>query len=232
MKRCVVLATGAFLLLAAVTSLAPDPAAASVWCGENGVVKLRFGDTADGPSVLVAEPDELGLTRVTVSAWLTEVDPMALNGEAFLMIGGYELQLVVTGAEPLAVRKILPEGIVDLAQEPVGCLVGLNRAVRLSTAGVKLVGWEITFKGGADDVGFSLKPEGILTCGTTPGCPGTGTRALYIGSADAQMLSEVFGAGCAPAYLNPAGEPDLAVQRGTSSWQDVGRFEARKNRRE
>lgn len=230
MKRSLVLAAGAFLAAAVAATLAPVPAAASNWCGENGYVQLRFGETVDGPAVLAAEPDELELVRVTVSAWLTGVEPVALNGEALLLIGGYELQLVVTGAEPLSVRKILPEGIVDMAQEPTGCLVGLNRALRLEDGGSRLVSWEVVFKGETCDVRFELKPEGILTCETTPGCPGTGTRALYIGSHDAQMLSEVFGAGCAPAFLNPAGEPDLTVLKGKSTWRDVGRFEAREVR--
>ncbi|MCP4574251.1 MAG: hypothetical protein GY838_17965 [bacterium] len=231
MKRCAVLTTGMCLVLLAASTLAPDHAAASTWCGENGVVHLRFGETVDGPGVLEAKADEIGLTKVTLSAWLMDVEPVAIEGEAFLSLGGYELQLVVKGAKPLTVRKILPEGIVDLAGEPAGCLVGLNRSLRLTDEGVKLVSWEILFQGETANVRFELKPEGILTCESTSGCPGSGTRALYIGSNDAQMLSEVFGAGCQPAVLNFTGKPNMAVQRGNSGWRDVGRAAERKSRR-
>lgn len=231
MKRTTILAAGVLvILLAAAISLAPQRAVASNWCGENGVVKLRFGETADGPATLEAVPDTLGFTRVLVTAWLTEVEPVAVGGEAVLQIGGYEMQLQVTGAEPLAVRKLHAEGIIDLAREPLGCLVGLNGALDIVADGVKLVTWEIVFQGEVGDVGFVLQPEGILTCATTEGCQGSGTRALYIGSADARQLAEVFGAGCAPAWLNPTEEPDLTVQRGSSSWRDVGRLTARQTR--
>jgi hypothetical protein len=231
MRRCGTAILGVILVLAAAGPLAPERATASEWCGENGVVHLRFGDEVDGPSVLALAPDELNLTRVTLSAWLADVEPVALNGEAFLSLGGFELELVVVGKQPLSVRKVPAVEAPDLARSSAGCLVGLTESLRLEDAGVKLVSWELIFQGEAPDVRFELKSEGILTCGTTPGCPGSGTRALYIGSHDAMMLGEVFGAGCAPAVLNPAGEPDLAVLRGKSGWRDVGRFEARQKRR-
>lgn len=171
MKRCGATILGVFLLFAAAGSLAPERAEASEWCGENGVVHLRFGEKADGPAVLVAAPDELNLTRVTVSAWLSEVEAVALDGEAFLAIGGFELELVVIGKQPLSIRKIPVGDAPDLARTPSGCLVGLTESVRLDDEGVKLVAWEFIFQGEAPDVRFELKPEGILTCRPRPVVP-------------------------------------------------------------
>lgn len=86
-------------LAAALVATVAGPAEASVWCGENGLIRFSF---AAGDSLVetgtTGEPQG-GVTLVDVAAWLTDVDAVARNGDAFLRLGGAELTLVITGAE-------------------------------------------------------------------------------------------------------------------------------------
>lgn len=218
-------AVAAVLLL-----VGPLPAAASYWSGENGVIRFSFAEGDSLQPVLHAEPDGNGLLRVDLWVWLTDVEPMARNGEAVLAVGGFELELVVEGAEAFVSGKEYPGEGINVAQDQWGCIMGLNPNPRLKEGRALLVKYELLFQGRPADVRFSMRPEGIISCGTVEGCPGSGTRALWIGPVEADMLSEIFGAGCVPAWLNPTGEPDLTPERGSSGWREVGRFEPREER--
>ncbi|MFN2371586.1 MAG: hypothetical protein ABR506_10625 [Candidatus Krumholzibacteriia bacterium] len=220
------LAAAAALLVALAVA---GPAAASFWCGENGLIRFSFAEGDSLQPVLFAEPDANGLTRVDLWVWLTDVEPMAKDGEAVLAVGGYELELVVEGAEAFVSGKEFPGEGLNVAADQWGCILGLNPNPRLQDGRTLLVKYELLFEGLAENVRFSIRPEGIISCGTVDGCPGSGTRALWIGPMESDMLSEIFGAGCVPAWLNPTGEPDLTPERGTVSWRDVGRFQPRKS---
>lgn len=219
-------------VLAAAAALAAGlalagPAAASYWCGENGLIRFSFAAGDSLQPVLFAEPDANGLTRVELWVWLTDVEPMARGGEAVLAVGGYELELVVEGAEAFVTGKEYPGEGLNVARDQWGCILGLNPNPRLRGGRTLLVKYELLFQDRPENVRFSIRPEGIISCGKLEGCAGTGTRALWIGPNESDMLSEIFGAGCVPAWLNPTGEPDLTPERGNSSWRDVGRFEPR-----
>ena len=220
-------AWGRVLLGVAALLLAAAPAAASNWCGENGLIRFSFAEGPDLQPVLHVEPDANGITQVDLWVWLSDVEPMALEGEAILAVGGFELELVVEGAEAFVTGKeFVAEGL-NVARDQWGCILGLNPNPRLEDGRCLLVRYSLLFQGKPQDVRFSIRPEGIVSCGTVAGCEGSGTRALWIGPSDADLLSEIFGAGCVPAWLNPTGEPDLTPERGDSGWRDVARCEPR-----
>ena len=216
--------------LACLLLLAALPATADHWCGENGVIRFSFVEGPELQPVLQAEPDSNGLTMVDLWVWLTDVEPMTLNGEAILATGGFELELVVEGAEAFVQGKEFPGQGINVARDAWGCILGLNPNPRFSDGRTLLVKYSLLFQGRPQNVRFSLRDEAIISCGRIEGCSGSGTKALWIGPYDADMLSEVWGAGCAPAWLNPTGEPDLTPERGSSGWRDVGRCQPRTER--
>jgi len=216
--------TAAALLLLAFAA----PASASHWCGENGLIRFSFVPGPELQSVYQAEPDENGLTRVDLYVWLTDVAPMQRDGEAVLGVGGCELELQIDGGKPFVSGKEFPGDGMNVARENLGLIVGLNPDQKLEDGATLLATYHLLFQEKPENVRFSIKPEGIVSCPTIEGCPGSGTRALWIGPRDAKMLSEVFGAGCVPAWLNPTTDkPDQTPERGKSTWQDVGRFQPR-----
>lgn len=208
-------------------TLAAFPAVASNWCGENGLVRFSFSEGDSLVPVLFAEPDESGLTRVELYVWLTDVDPVALGGNALLHVGGFEMELACDGAAGSVVGKTFPTKVLDVSDTPWQVMTGLNPNPKLVNGRTFLVKYEIVFEGRPENVRFSVLPGGIGTCATVEGCPGTNAHFIYIGPSYPDMLGEVFSAGYEPAWLNPTGEPDLTPVRGTSTWRDVGRFQAR-----
>ena len=219
-------ALAALLLLPTATA----PAAASNWCGENGVIRFSFAAGPELQPVLHAAPDEHGLTRVDLYVWLTDVEPVALDGEAVLAVGGFEFELEVEGAEAFVQGKEFPGEGINVAQDAWGCIIGLMPDPVLEDGKTFLARYSLLFQGEPENVRFDLRDEAIISCATLEGCPGSNTQALWIGPRESDMLSEIFGAGVQPAWLNPTGAPDLTVVRGTSGWRDVGRCEPRKPR--
>jgi len=225
-----------FLAVAAalvVTALAAGgPAAASIWCGENGVIRFSF---APGDSLLetvvTGEPAN-GLTIVDVAAWLTDVTPVARQGDAFLRVGGVELKLAMTGPGGQAIGQVIGQEFPDpralnVGQAPGQVAVGFNPGLRLRAGSVLLARWKVLFQGRPQDVRFGLDPAGARSCATVEGCPGTGAQAVYVGADSANQMDCLFSAGFVPAWLNPTGEPDRTPVRGTASFADVGVFQAR-----
>jgi hypothetical protein len=219
--------TGALLLLLATAGTA----GASHWNGENGMIRFSFTAGEELQGVTTAGPNEHGMTEVELHAWLTDIQPVAIDGEAFLHLGGYEFQLLIEGAEAFVTGTTLPTEAVNMANAHLAYVVGMRVPLRIEDGRVLLASWKLMFQGEPRDVRFSIAPEGVVSCEGTEGCEGSGTRALYIGSMDAKLVSEIFGAGCVPAWLNPTGEPDLTPLTSTSTWQEVGRAEAREPRR-
>jgi hypothetical protein len=202
-------------------------AAASTWCGENGVVRLSFSGESVEPVARV-EPDGDGLTAVDVYALLCDVAPLQHRGEAFLAIGGFELQLLVEGAEATVGGKTYPGKVIDIGTGPRRCTVGFDPSLPLEKDGTtELVHWRVEFAGPVSDVTFRLDPSALTSCAELAGCPESGTQALYTGSVAAKQVQDIFGAGYVPAVLNPSGEPDLAPVRGGVGWEQVGYYAER-----
>ncbi|MFH2053789.1 MAG: hypothetical protein ABIK96_15135 [bacterium] len=203
------------------------PAAASHWCGENGLVRFSFVEGDSLVSVLDSGEPQGGVTRVDLYAWLTDVDAVANDGEALLAIGGYELTLDIQGAEAFILEQTFPEEGLNVGVGSGVVAYGITRGQRLEQPGTLLVHWKLMFQGRPENVRIGLDGSELLSCQRTEGCQGTGTQALYIGSASSNQLNYLFGAGYVPAWLNPVGELDTTAVRGTSTWQDVGIFQAR-----
>lgn len=216
-----------FLTLFAGFLLLATPADVSAqWCGENGLIRFSL---APGDSIVssVHQEPENGVTMVELYAWLTDFVPMAHDGEAFLSVGGFEMTLVVEGAEAFILEKKIPIKNLDMGQTNEVCIVGLDPGLKIRNNQVHLVTWKIMFQGKPEDVVFRLETEPGHSCKTMEGCLKCGSPALYIGVDGSQQLSMFVGAGSAPAYLNPTGEPDFTPVRGTCSFEDVGIFKRR-----
>ena len=227
MFRRQVVKTALLLMVAAglVLATVPTPAQAQ-WCGENGLIRFSFAEGDSIVSVVDREPEN-GVTIIDLYAWLTDVVPMAHDGEAFLSVGGFEMTLVVEGAEAFVLEKTVPIKHLDMGQSSEVCIVGLDPGIRIRNDRVHLIKWKIMFQGDPEDVVFRLETEPGHSCKNLEGCPECGTSALYIGVQGSRQLSMYFGAGCVPAYLNPTGEPDLTPVRGTCGFEDVGVFQPR-----
>ena len=215
-------------VLVAVLAAGAGPAAASVWCGENGLVRFSF---AAGDSLVetatTGEPDG-GVTIVDVAAWLTDVDAVARNGDAFLRLGGAELTLRITGAEASIIGQEFPDAkALNVGPAPGNIAVGFHPGLRVSGGRTLLVRWKVLFQGRPTNVRFGLDGTALRSCGTLAGCPEAGTQALYVGSDSANQYDSMFGAGYVPAWLNPTGTPDTTPVTGKASWRDVGVFQAR-----
>jgi len=221
--NCLALA-GAVLWLATAAA----PAGASEWCGENGLVRFSF---AAGDSLVettqTGEP-EGGVTIVDVYAWLTDLEPVARRGDAFLRLGGAELKLQVTGAEASVIAQEFPDPkALNVSSEPGTLAVGFHPGLRVQQGRVLLVHWKLLFQGRPQDVRLGLDPSQLRSCATLPGCPEAGTQALYAGADAANQLDSLFGAGYVPAWINPAGEPDRTPVTGRVGWREAGVYQAR-----
>jgi hypothetical protein len=208
------------LLLVALPTLAG-------WQGQNGVVRFSFAEGPELQNVTRVEAGENGVTTIDLYAWLTDVELLQKEGEAFLGLSAFELQLVIEGAEGFILKQEYPQATRQVGKKLGQCIVGLHPGLGLENGMTQLVHWEIMFQGPVEDVVFRLDPAGLFTCDRTPGCEGSGVSALYVGTRSSGFVGEVFGAGYQAAYLNPTGEPDLSVVNGTVSWQDVGEFQKR-----
>ncbi len=216
------------LAVALTVALTAPAATASVWCGDNGLIRFSFagGDTLT--ETLTTGETRPGLTIVNVSAWLTGVDPVARDGDAFLRVGAAELKLVVTGAEGSIISQEFAETkAVNVGSEPGALAVGFAPGARLVDGKVLLVRWKVMFEGQPRNVRFGLDPSELRSCTGMAGCPEASPQALYVGAGSANQLDCIFGAGYVPAWLNPDGEPDRTPVTGKVSWREVGVFHAR-----
>ena len=204
------------------------PAAASTWCGENGLVRFSFaeGDTIV-ESLVTGEPQG-GVTVVDVTAWMTDMDPVKRRGDAFLRLGALEMKLLVTGAEATVIAQDFPDPrALNVGKEPGTIAVGFHQGLRCGDGYARLVHWKVMFKGRPRNVRFGLDESALPSCTSMTGCPGTGTQAIYGGADAANQLDCLFGAGYVPAWLNAEGTPDVKPVAGKVSWRDAGVFEAR-----
>lgn len=204
------------------------PAEATVWCGENGLIRFSFAARDTLVETLTTGEPKDGVTMVDVEAWLTGVDAVAREGDAFLRVGGAEFKLSITGAEATVVSQVFAETkVLNVGQALGQVAAGFSPGARLKDGRALLVRWKVQFQGRPRNVRFGLDPTGLASCVSTAGCPEAGTQALYVGSESANQLGYVFGAGYVPAWLNPDGQPDRTPVTGTVSWQQAGVFQAR-----
>ena len=218
------------LITTIVAVFAALPAAATVFCGCNGEVALSFTEPPAMTSVLEVEMNEGGLTSVDVYAVLDGVAELEGPGGVFLALGGFEMELRVTGAEVHAVDKKVLIPNRDFGGRPTQCLVGTSPGEIIVGAPLPLVRWRVVLKGEVQDVRFDLDPAGLLSCDRTPECEGCGASAVYVGTPDARQEGYLFGAGCVPAVLNPTVKPDLTPVSCTADFTEVGVFELRRKR--
>jgi len=199
---------------------------ASLWAGHYGTIHLAFNEGPEFEHILNSEP----LPRVGAIVDLyvcLEIDGEATyRKEAFLSVGGYELQLAVEGAEWEILSLELPERSVNVGVEKGTLYVGKYNGIEFVDGVASLAHWRLQIKGDPENVVFRLNPEGIHTCNEIEDCPGTGTQAIWTGSGAARQVGIVFSAGYVPAYLNWSGEeaPDLEPVRGEVDWHERDMF--------
>ena len=216
-----------FLLVLTAVLLSVSGPALAKWQGQNGVVRFSFTEGSELQPVAHVPVGENGVTQVDLYAWLTDVVPLEKDDEAYVGTSGFELQLVIEGAEAFITKQEYPLPVRQVGKQLGNCIVGLDPALTFEDGRTQLVHWQIMFQGEVEDVVFRLDPEGLISCQRDPECDGSGVSMLYTGSRYSKLMEYVFGAGYQPAYLNPTGEPDLSAVNGNVSWEDVGGFERR-----
>ncbi len=212
------------VLLAVALALPAGTATASEWCGENGVVRFSFVAGDKIVDVLDTGEPTKGVTTVDVYAWLTDVDPVAQDGEKFLRVGGFELQLTIEGAEAFILQQEFPSEVLNVGRKLGNIAAGLLPGQRLGDGRAFLVKWEVMFQGRPENVRFGLDGKGAVSCGTLEGCPAAEPPMIYVGVEGSGQLGSMFGGGYVPAWLNPAAEPDQTPVHAKQSYVDVGIF--------
>ena len=120
------------LLMALVmTTLTAGVATASVWCGENGVVRFSFAEGEELVEVFDAGEPVNGVTTVDIYAWLSDVDLVAEDGEKFLRVGGFELQLTIEGAEGFILKQEFPTQALNVGRKVGSIAAGMVPGQRL-----------------------------------------------------------------------------------------------------
>ena len=219
---------GIFLMVILVAAaLMPAVVGASTWCGDNGLIRFSF--VAGDSLVTVLETGEPagGVTTFDLYAWLTDVTPVAQDGEAFLHLGGLELKLDISGAEAFIMGQEFPSQVLNVGKEMGHIAAGLHPGERIRDRKVQLVKWKVMIQGRPENVRIGLDPSGLMSCQELEGCAECEPVALYVGNESSQQVGIIFGAGYVPSWINPVGEPDQTPVTGKKSWSEVGIFEAR-----
>jgi len=214
-------------MLMLATLLVALPVAASTWSGENGLIRFSFVEGDSLVTVLDSGEGAGGVTKVTVYCWLTDLEPVKQEGEAFLAVGGYELALDIQGAEAFILGQTIPGKHLNVGKETGRIAVGLSPGLKITEGQVLLATWDLMFQGRPTDVRFGLDKSGANSAVTLEGAPKNEVQAIYVGSDSSRQLQFMFAAGYEPAWLNPTADVDQTPVRGPQSWEDVGVFEGR-----
>jgi len=225
-NRIIMVAVLATLLLLSQAALA------SHFCGGNGMVKLSFTAGPELEAAKTVEPGEGGMTTVQVWAVLEDVVPLEGPMGAFLALGGFELELVVEGAEFTITEKKIDIPHRDFGATVAQCRVGSVPGEPIVDGRLVLCHWTVLFTGEVSDVRFSLNPKGIPTCNGDEDCDASGASAIYVGSVDSGQEGEIFGAGQVPAVLNPSGKLKVKAVPFEVGFEEVGRYKPRVSRRQ
>ncbi len=203
------------------------PAAASTWCGENGVVRLSFTEGDALQPTKTMESGGKGITTVDLYAYITDADAVKLDGVAFLHMAALEFTLLIEGAEGFITSQEIPVPNRSVGRRPGEVLVGMDPGISVKNGRALLVHWKVLFQGQPENVVFKLDPSALISCERIEGCPEGQPYGLYTGSDSDGQLGSLFGLGYVPAYLNFSGEPDLEARHSRQSWQDVGVYQKR-----
>jgi hypothetical protein len=221
MRRLLVTA----VLLTAV--LLPVSAGATVWCGENGLFRFSFVEGDSMVTVLHTEKPVGEVTFLEVYGWLTDVDPVSREGEFFLHVGGFELQLTIEGAEAYILEQNFPSEVLNIGKEIGQIAAGMYPEQKIRDGKVLLVTWKVLIKGPVENVRFGLDPTGLMSCAEIKGCAKSEPPALYVGNESSRLEGLMVGAGYGPSWVNPTGDPDQTPVTSKQSWEEVGIFTAR-----
>ena len=145
-----------FLMASLFMTLTVQPAVATDWCGENGVVRFSFATGDELVEVFDAGEPVNGVTTVDVHAWLTDVDLVAQDGESFLRVGGFELKLTIAGAEGFIIKQEFPSQALNVGRKIGSIAAGLVPGERLTDGRALLVKWQVMFQGRPENVRFGL----------------------------------------------------------------------------
>ncbi len=214
-----------FNVLFAMAGLAAlsGSAQAMEWCGENGTIRFSFVEGQSNANIHHVKAED-GVTKVTLVAWMTDVDPVSINGRAFDGLGGFELKLKIDGAKGYILEHLVMEKGLNLSTENGAFRVGMAFGLDFVDGKAPLASWDIMFQGDVEDVKFSLDPTGVVSCPGSPNCPDADLLAIYIGTDISKQLQDLFSAGYEPAWLNPStSDPDMTIVTGGESWEKVGR---------
>ena len=215
------------LVLTALLLLALPVAGESSWVGQNGVVRFSFADGDSLVPVLTTGESDHGVTQIHLYAWLTDIDPVAIDKIAFLRVGAFEMKLVIEGAEAFITKEEFYDQAMNIGRAQGEIAVGLANGYKVVDGRVRLGHWEILFQGRPEDVAFRLESEAIASCAKTEGCDESDPFLVYVGTSTSDLSDYMFGAGYQAGWLNPTGAPDLEVHNAKTSWQDVGIAAAR-----
>lgn len=224
-------AVAAVAIAAAAAALAglAAPAAASLYGGHNGTVRLSFapGDSAAGDTLqAVRTAAAAGPEGVIVDLYavLDGVERILYQKQQVRALGGFELKLKIEGGPAEIIAQEFPVRAWNMVQTPGHCYAGVYPELPLRDGRGVLVHWRVRFPETPRNVRFALDPAGLYSCETLDKCPESGAQVLWAGSAVARQEELIFAAGWAPAYLNWEGTPSLAPVAGTWSWRDTGLF--------
>lgn len=215
----------AVVLLAAI--LLPMTANATLWCGENGLIRFSFVEGDSMVTVLNVEEPANGVTFFDIYAWLTDVDPVAQEGEAFLNLGGLELKLTISGENVFILEQNFPCESLNLGKELGQIAAGFHPEQSIHDGKVLLVKWKVMIQGNPENVRIGLDRSGLMSCADLRGCAKSEPPALYVGGESSRQSGVIIGAGYVPSWVNPVGDPDQTPVTGTQSWRDVGVFKER-----
>jgi len=215
----------AMALLAAV--LLPMSAEATLWCGENGVIRFSFVEGDSLVTILNVPEAENGVNFFHIYAWLTDVDPVAQEGEAFLKLGGAEVKLTIYGDEVFILEQNFPTEALNLGKDLGHAAAGFHPELGISDGKVLLVSWKVMIQGKPENVRIGLDRSGLISCDDLRGCAKSEPPALYVGGPSSRQSGVIIGAGYVPSWINPVGEPDQTPVTGKQSWRDVGIFSER-----
>ena len=207
--------------------LLPVSSPASTWCGDNGLIRFSFVPGDSLVTVLHSEDSESSVTSFDLYAWLTDFEPVAKDGEAFLHLGGIELKLSITGAEAFILEQEFPSKVLNVGKEMGHIAAGLHPGEKIRNNQVFLVRWKIMFQGRPENVRIGLDPSGLMSCTELEGCPDCDPVALYVGNESSRQVGIIFGAGYVPSWVNPTDEPDQTPVTGKCTWREVGVFSER-----
>lgn len=214
MKKITIL----FLLIAITAS-------AGQWSGHNGTIVLSFEQNKLERVADIPTTEGMGIL-VDVYAYLTDIEDIKFMGEKVITAGGYELELLIESSEGQIISQNLPEEVqINLGKELGSVIVGLYPDISLMGFGAELAHWQILLPENSENVRFSLNKDSLISPSRVEACNEADPIAIWVGGQAANQHGFLFGAACAPAYLNWDGKPELEIIRGKTDASEIGLFD-------